>query len=97
MRIDLTTLAPQPPEQGKSARSGQSDTAASAATETSGLDKTSFSFDQTRVQTLASQVLAQPDVRDVKVQALQQSISDGEYSIPPSQIAEALASEYGEA
>lgn len=95
MRIDLTTLAPEPSEQGKPGRAGQSDNAASAASIGSGQDRTSFSSDPTRVQTLAAQVLAEPDIREAKVQSLQQAISNGEYSIPASRVADALASEYG--
>lgn len=95
MRIDVNNIAPEPPEQSRPGRAGQTDNAATAASNTAGPDKTSFSFDQTRVQILTAQVLAQPDVRDARVQSLQQSISNGEYSIPPSQIADALASEYG--
>jgi flagellar biosynthesis anti-sigma factor FlgM len=59
------------------------------------VDQTQFSFDQARVQTLATQVLAQPDVREAKVQSLQQAIGNGEYSVSPAVIAEALAAEFG--
>lgn len=95
MRIDLTNLAPEPPEQGKPGRAGQPDNTSTAAGNNSTLDKTSFSFDQARVDTLANQVLAQPDVRAAKVQSLQQAISNGEYSVLPGQIADALAAEFG--
>lgn len=99
MRIDLGTLGTQPPEQGKPGRAGQTDAAPSVASDssTSGstLDKTSFSFDQSRVQTLAAQALAQPEIREAKVQALQQAIGEGAYSVSPSLVAGALASEYG--
>lgn len=94
MRIDLTNLAPQPPEQSKPGRAGQTDTSASASS-TLAQDKASFSSDQAQVQTLTAQVLAQPDVREAKVQSLQQAISNDEYSIPASQIADALVSEFG--
>jgi len=60
---------------------------------TSGVDRASFSFDQTRVQSLAAQVLAQAEIREAKVQSLQQAISDGEYSVPPAHVASALVAE----
>jgi flagellar biosynthesis anti-sigma factor FlgM len=99
MRVDFTTFGPEPAEKSQTGRAtqpaatgtGASDAAASSAE----LDQTRFSFDQARVQSLAAQALAQPDIREAKVQSLQQAISDGEYSIPASQVADALASELG--
>jgi flagellar biosynthesis anti-sigma factor FlgM len=97
MRIDLTTLAVEPPENGKPSRAGQTGNAGlasgDAAGSTAGLDQASFSFNQAQVQSLAAQVLAQPEIRDNKVQALQQSIGQGDYSVPPRQIADAIVNE----
>jgi flagellar biosynthesis anti-sigma factor FlgM len=102
MRIDFTALGVEPPDNGKPGRAeqtGASGTAASRnsgsasasnADNTTGLDETRFSFDQTRVQSLKTQVLAQPDIRYAKVQSLQQAIGNGQYSVPPGQIADAL-------
>ena len=61
----------------------------------SGRDQTRFSFDQTRVQSLEAQVLAQPEIRQAKVQSLQQAIGNGEYSVSAGQIADAMASDLG--
>ena len=69
------------------------DSAGTGATSTAGVDQTRFSFDQARVQSLESQVLAQPEIRQAKVQSLQQAIGNGEYSVPAGQIAQALVSE----
>jgi len=97
----------EPPENGKTGRAGQtgaSETTASsvsgsasssASGSTSGLDQTRFSFDQTRVQALEAQVLAQPEIRQAKVQALQQAIGNGEYSVSAGQVADAMASDLG--
>ena len=71
MRVDLTNYGSEPPEKSKLGRAGQSGTAAAAATaseasasgSSSALDRASFSFDQARVQSLASQALAAPEVR----------------------------------
>lgn len=99
MRVDYTTFGVEPPENSKSGRAGQPGTAtgspSSNAAESvpSSLDEASFSFDQTRVQSLQAQVLAQPDIREAKVQALQQAIGNDEYSVPPSQIADAIVNE----
>ncbi len=101
MRVDLSTFGVEPPEKGTTGRAGQtgaaqtgaSSTSGSTRGSTSGVDQTHFSFDQTRVQSLAARVLAQPEIREAKVQTLQQAIGRGEYSIPPGQIADALIGE----
>jgi len=95
MRVDFTTFGTELPEQSKTGRAGQTEAAGTGASSTSSVDQTRFSFDQTRVQSLEAQVLAQPEIREAKVQTLQQAIGNGEYSVPASQIADALASELG--
>ncbi|MGA2425456.1 MAG: flagellar biosynthesis anti-sigma factor FlgM [Terriglobales bacterium] len=103
MRVDLTTFGVEPPENGKTGRAGQAGASGSTANSnaagasdgasigTPGLD----SFDQTRVQSLAAQVLTQPEIREAKVQSLQQAIANGEYSVSPGQVADALVSDLG--
>ena len=44
-------------------------------------------FDQKRVQALETHVLEQPEVRQAKVNGLQQAIDKGEYSVLPGQVA----------
>jgi flagellar biosynthesis anti-sigma factor FlgM len=60
---------------------------------TAGVDQVRFSFDQTRVQSLQAQALAQPDVREAKVTGLQQAIAKGEYAVSASQVADAMVAE----
>jgi flagellar biosynthesis anti-sigma factor FlgM len=99
MRVDLTTLGAQPPDGGKASRAGQArasgstSAAASISGSASGNDQARFSFDPARVEALKAQVLAQPEIRAAKVQPLQQAISQGEYSVPAGQIADALIRE----
>jgi flagellar biosynthesis anti-sigma factor FlgM len=100
MRVDFTTSGLEPPEKGTTGRAGHTGhtdpTGTGSGTGTSsisGLDQTRFSFDQTRVQSLEAHVLAQPEVREAKVQSLRQAIGNGEYSVPASQVADALISE----
>jgi len=99
MRVDFTTSGLEPPEKGTTSRVGHTaPTATGAGTgarNASGVDQPRFSFDQTRVQSLEAHVLAQPEVREAKVQSLQQAIGKGEYSVPASLLADALASELG--
>jgi flagellar biosynthesis anti-sigma factor FlgM len=93
MRVDVTSFGVEPPEKGTTGRAGQTGAARSEATSSAGVDQTRFSFDQKRVQSLEAQVLAQPEIRQVKVQSLQLAIRNGEYSVPAGQIASALVSE----
>jgi flagellar biosynthesis anti-sigma factor FlgM len=97
MRVDLTTSGSEPAEQNKAGRAGQAAAAESAATSassaTSGADQARFSFDRARVQSLEAQVLAQPEMRTAKVQSLRQAIDSGQYSVPASQIADAMTAE----
>ncbi len=99
MRVDLTSRGVEPPEKGKTGRAGQTgasgSTASSASSGTAGLDQASFSFDPARVQALEAQVLAQPEIRQAKVEALQQAIGKGEYSVSAGQVADAMASDLG--
>ena len=103
MRVDFTSRGVEPPENSKTGRGGQtgatgtSGSSASSSTSSSALgpDQARFSFDQTRVQSLEAQVLAQPEIRQAKVQSLQQAIASGEYSVSAGQIAAAMASDLG--
>jgi flagellar biosynthesis anti-sigma factor FlgM len=102
MRVDYTTFGTEPPDNSKTGRAGQTEGAETAASKTSGsnsrgLDEANFSSDPTRVQTLQAQVLAQPEVREAKVQSLQQAIGNGNYSFSAGQIADGLVSDFGEA
>jgi flagellar biosynthesis anti-sigma factor FlgM len=101
MRIDFTTSGLEPPGKSATGRAGHAEHAGTGtgggteASSISGVDQTRFSFDQTRVQSLEAHVLAQPEIREAKVQSLQQAIGNGEYSVPASQVAAALVSELG--
>ncbi len=109
MRVDFSTSGPEPAEQGRTVRTGQSDAGRANAASGAGsnlksggvdvpsADEARFSFDHTRVQSLKAQVLAQPEVREARVQTVQQAIGSGEYSIPASQLAGALIGELGTA
>ena len=57
------------------------------------VDRTQFSFDQSRVRSLASQALATPEIREAKVSALGQAIASGGYSVEPGKVAEAMTAE----
>jgi flagellar biosynthesis anti-sigma factor FlgM len=99
MRVDYgrvgVDLPEASPEQAKASRAGQNSAVDSASSTVSSADQTRLTFDQAKVQSLQAQVLAEPEIREGKVGALRQSISDGEYAVPASQIAEAIVGEVG--
>jgi len=103
MRVEFTNLGLEQPEKSKPGRAAQTGTAASppVAGENSndqasaGLDSTRFSFDQARVAALETQALAAPEVRQEKVAALQQAVDNGNYTVDPSKVADAIAADLG--
>ncbi|MGB6386299.1 MAG: flagellar biosynthesis anti-sigma factor FlgM [Terriglobales bacterium] len=103
MRVDYTTFGTEPPDNSKLGRAGQTEAAETAVSNSlndnniPGVDQANFSSDQTQVQTLQAQVLAQPEVREAKVQSLQQAIGNGNYLVSAGQIADALVNEFSEA
>ena len=91
MKVDFPRFGLEPPDNSKTGRVGQTEAGGTGASSTAGPDQAYFPFDQ--VQYLKTQVLAQPEIREAKVQALQQAIGNGEYSVPASKLADALISE----
>ena len=57
------------------------------------VDNARFSFDQKRLQSLEAQAMAQPEVREQKVEVLRQAIGKGEYAVSDVQIADAMIAE----
>ncbi len=53
-------------------------------------DRTTLVSDSYSVQSLTSQALSSPEVRQAKVDALRQSVSGGEYQVDPTKIAGAI-------
>ncbi len=92
MRIDPNARLQQAQDSGEVA-SGSRGAAAAAAGGELGGDTAQLSLDQARVQSLAAQVNALPEVRQEKVAALGQAVRDGSYQISPEQTAEAVISE----
>jgi len=90
MRVDLRTYGLGPPEDKKTERSTASRATDQPSGETASLDQARFSFDQARVKALENQALAQPEVRQEKVELLRQAVGKGEYAISEGQIADAM-------
>ena len=98
MRIDLTTGGRQATENAGSQKTGQREAAATGVHDSSqagtASDSARFSFDQTRIQSLAAQALSAPEVRQARVASLAHAISTGEYSVDAAKVAGAIVSAY---
>ena len=80
LNLDRTTLG-----------QAQAHPARSANTEdVQGQDVTDFSHDNTDIQSLATQVLTTPTIRQDKVDALRQAIASGNYVVEPEKVADAM-------
>ncbi len=90
MRIDLNTRIPDAPDPSSSSTAG-SQRAEGSTTRLS--DTAKLSSDNARVQALALQAGAAPEIRQAKVAALAKSTSDGSYQVSSEQTAEAMLSQ----
>jgi len=95
MRVDLRTHGPEPPDKSKPGRASQTPPPSAHESDAARVDQARFSFDQKRVQTLEAQAMAQPEVREQRVEALRQAIGKGEYAVSDSQVADAMIAEFG--
>jgi len=95
MRVDLNPITVDSAELGSAAQSNGSARAASQPSNPSpgASDTAVISNDQGRVQALAAQANAAPEVRQDKVEALRRGLADGSYEVSPMQTAEAMISE----
>jgi len=91
MKIDLNNSTPDPivTSQGKNHGSSASTNQVHPA----GEDTASLSFDRASVGSLVSQAMSSPEVRQDKIDALRQSIANGQFKIEPAKVAEAMLRE----
>jgi negative regulator of flagellin synthesis FlgM len=85
MRIDLTNISFHGVEREDKTRK-----AGSKAPSTNVEDKASLSVDSLSVSALEAQAMNAPEIRQDKVEALRQSIQNGEYKVEPEKIARAI-------
>ena len=67
-----------------------------ASTQAAAQDWTSFHSDSTSVQSLTSQALNSPEIRQGTVDALRETVNSGQYQLDPTKIAAAISSGNGE-
>lgn len=86
MRIDLNNISLNGVERDDKAKKAGSKAPSAPSVE----DKTSLSADSLSVSSLETQAMAAPPVRQDKVEALRQSIQNGDYKVEPDKIARAI-------
>ena len=86
MRIDLTNIRFQGLERDDKTRKAGSKAASAPSVE----DKASLSTDALSVSSLEAQAMNTPAVRQDKVEALRQSIQNGDYRVEADKIAHAI-------
>ena len=90
MRVDLKSTGTEAADSGKIDWAHPTPATGESGNQTSALDQIHFSFDHTRVRVLESQVMAQPEVRQQRVESLRQSLGKGEYAVSDGQVADAM-------
>jgi negative regulator of flagellin synthesis FlgM len=91
MKIDLSGITALQETATQNTRQAAKSTTTTATTESSTSDRTTFSSDTVSVQSLVGKVLSFPPIRQDRVAALRQSISDGTYNVDAGKVASALA------
>jgi len=94
MKIELnsspTTQLPVDREVKKASTSGTTTAQSTAA------DRTTLHSDNVSVQSLTSQAMSTPEVRQEKVDTLRQSVNSGEYKADAKETADAIVSSNGQ-
>lgn len=86
MKIDLNSTSPDPIVTPK----GNNSATSTSPVQGAGEDKATLSFDRASVGALASQAMASAEVRQDKVEALRQALSNGQYKVETDKVAEAV-------
>jgi|SRR5450631_3242304 len=94
MRIDSNQpISNQVVTETTARNSGKAGDAANAAANAAANEGATFSAGKVGVNTLEAQVLATPEIRQDRVEALRQAISSGNYQLDPAKMADAMLSE----
>jgi negative regulator of flagellin synthesis FlgM len=90
MKINLSNSTPDPVV---NPRGNNTSPSSADQVHNTGEDTASLSFDRASVSSLVSQAMASPEVRQDKVDALRQAISNGQFKVEPARVAEAMLPE----
>ncbi len=86
MRIDLNSILLNATERDDKTRNAGSKAPSAPSVE----DKTSLSVDTLSISSLEAQAMTTPQIRQDKVEALRQSVQNGDYKVEPDKIARAI-------
>jgi flagellar biosynthesis anti-sigma factor FlgM len=87
MKIEVTAPATSQVPDQRSARQVSNTKSSPAGSQSATVDRTTFYSDSASIQSLVSRALTSPEVRQDKVDAVRQSISNGQYQADPKKIA----------
>ncbi|MGO8794585.1 MAG: flagellar biosynthesis anti-sigma factor FlgM [Candidatus Sulfotelmatobacter sp.] len=92
MKIDVNSPTPDAivTPQGNTNNAPSTTSASTNQVQSNTEDKTTLAFDRANIASLVSQAMASPDVRQDKVEALRQAISNGQYKVEPDKVADAM-------
>jgi negative regulator of flagellin synthesis FlgM len=93
MRIDLFNTAASQVAGQPNPKQVKSQNAPSSVVDAGG-DRTTLTSGSGAIGSLVSEAMSSPEVRQDKVQSLQQAISSGQYQIDPDKIAGAMIDEH---
>jgi negative regulator of flagellin synthesis FlgM len=93
MRIDLYNSAASQISSESNSKKVQTQNVSSSDASDGGV-RTTLSSGSGTVSALVNEAMSSPDIRQSKVQSLQQAISSGSYQLDPDQIAGAMIDEH---
>lgn len=92
MRIGLNTPDPQPVSAEQATKSSSATTNQTGTSRTGNSSASSQDHDTVTLSALSTQALGTPDLRQGLIERLKQSISSGQYTLDPHEIAESMLS-----
>jgi flagellar biosynthesis anti-sigma factor FlgM len=92
MRVDAPLSLPENLQPQKVEKSGSSTNQSRLASVGSNQDKAQLSVDSARIEQLKAALSSVPEVRQERVDALRQAMSNGTYQVTDQQLADAIAS-----
>jgi len=94
MKVDGLNPLPQASSLTRPEGTDRNSAPASQSGAATGADEARLIWDQNRVRSLASQITGLPEIRQDRVNALQQAVQEGRYTVSNEQIANALFAEH---
>jgi len=93
MRVDGSITFPENLQPEKVGRSGSSTQQSRPTPVDSGQDQAKLSVDSGTIQHLTSSLAQVPEIRQERVNALRQAVSDGSYQVSDQQLSDAIGSD----